>query len=249
MAARALRTSVGETLSAAILSGLSQMRMAKVRAPRMSALLHAVDAGELGLDDAREVIGDLVGLEVVGVEAQVHGRDLVVGRLHVDDRGLGLGREIVADLGDLGLDLGQRGVGVVVELEVDVDGAQALGAGALHVVDALGAGDDPLQGRRDEAAHEVGVRADVGGRDADDGEVAARVLAHVERADRLVTRQQDDEVDDHRQHGPADEEIGEFHGGNGNGSLTGKPAGKRRKSSRAWRRRFGGRGSVAAVAG
>ena len=117
---------------------------------------------------------------------------LVVGRLHVDDGRLGLGRQVVAHLGDLGLDLGQGGVGVVVELEVDVDRAQALGAGGLHEIDALGAGDDPLEGRREESAHEVGVRADIDGRDADDGEVAARILPHVERAQSLRTRQQDD---------------------------------------------------------
>ena len=50
---------------------------------------------------------------------------------------------------------------------------------------------------------------DVGGRHADDRDVAARVLAHAQRADRLEPRDQDDEVDDDRQHRPADEEVGE----------------------------------------
>ena len=173
--------------------------------------LHAVDRRDLGLHDAREVIGDLVGLQHVRVKAQVHRRDLVVGGLDVERRLLGLGRQVVAHLGDLGLDLGQGGVGVVVELEVDVDGAQPLGAGALHVVDALGARDDPFQGRREEAAHEVGVRADVDRLHADDRQIAARILPHVERVDRLVARQQDDEVDDDGQHGPADEQVGDLH--------------------------------------
>ena len=65
--------------------------------------------------------------------------------------------------------------------------------------------------RRDEAAHEIGVRADVDRRNPDDRDVGARVLPDAERADRLEARDQDDQVDDDRQDGPLDEEIGEFH--------------------------------------
>ncbi len=87
----------------------------------------------------------------------------------------------------------------------------ALRARRLHVVDAVGAGDHALERRRDEAAHEVGVRADVDRRHADDGDVAARVLPDAQRADRLQPRDQDDEVDDDREDRPLDEEIGELH--------------------------------------
>ena len=87
----------------------------------------------------------------------------------------------------------------------------ALRARRLHVVDAVGAGDHALERRRDEAAHEVGVRADVHGRDPDDRDVAARILPDAQRADRLQAGDQDDQVDDDRQDRPLDEQIGELH--------------------------------------
>jgi hypothetical protein len=102
-------------------------------------------------------------------------------------------------LRDLGLDLRQRRVGVVVELEVHRDGAHALRARRLHVVDAVGAGDDPLERGGDEAADKIGIRADIDGRDPDDRDVAARILADAERADRLETSQENDQVHDDRE--------------------------------------------------
>ena len=51
--------------------------------------------------------------------------------------------------------------GVEVELEADVDGGEALDALRLDVVDAVGGGDGALERRRDEAAHQIGVGADV----------------------------------------------------------------------------------------
>src|SRR4029078_8983159 len=112
----------------------------------------------------------------------------------------------------LGLNLRQGRVGVVVQVQVHEDRAQRLGAGRLHDVDAVRAGDDALERRRDEAADQVGVGADVGGRDADDGDVAARVLADAERADRLQAGDQDHQVDDDGEDGTFDEEICEAHG-------------------------------------
>ena len=43
------------------------------------------------------------------------------------------------------------------------------------------------------------------------GDVAARILAHAERANRLQAGDQDDQVDDDREDRPLDEEIGETH--------------------------------------
>ena len=60
-------------------------------------------------------------------------------------------------------------------------------------------------------AHEVGAGPDVGGRHADDGDVAARVLAHAQRADRLEPGDQDHQVDDDGEDRPADEDVGELH--------------------------------------
>ena len=83
-----------------------------------------------------------------------------------DHRRLGLGRQVVAHLRDLRLDLRERRVRVVVQLQVHGDRADTLRAGRLQVVDAVGARDDALERRRDESADEVRVRADVGRRHA-----------------------------------------------------------------------------------
>ena len=137
----------------------------RARAENVGAL-HAADRAQLRLHDARQVVGDLVRIEIVRREPEIDRRELVVGRLEVDDRRLRLGRQIVAHLRDLGLDLRQRGVGVVVQLQMHGDRAEPLRARRFHVVDAVGAGDDALERRRDEAAHEVGVGADIRGRHA-----------------------------------------------------------------------------------
>ena len=86
--------------------------------------LHAADGAQLGLHDARQVVGDLVLIEIVRGEAEVHRGELAVRRLQLDDRRFRLGRQIVAHLGDFRLDLGQRGVGVVVQLQVHGDRAR-----------------------------------------------------------------------------------------------------------------------------
>ena len=101
----------------------------------------------------------------------------------------------------------------------------ALRARRLHVVDAVGAGDHALERRGDEAADEIGVRADVGGRDGHDRDVAAGILPHAQRADGLQARNQDHEADDDREDRPLDEHIGELHqlfSGFGVGLLAGR---------------------------
>ena len=150
-------------------------------------------------------------IEIGGREAEIHRRELVVGRFELDDRRFRLRWKVVADLRHFRLNLRQRGVGVVIELQVHGDRAEALSARRFHVVDAVGAGDDPLEGRRDEPAHEIRVRADVQGRDADHGDVAARILPDAEGADRLQARNQDDQVDDDREDRSLDEKVGELH--------------------------------------
>ena len=70
--------------------------------------LHAVDRREARLHDADQVVGDLVALEDRRAEAQVHRRELRVGRLDVDRRDLRLGRQIGAHLVDARADVGER---------------------------------------------------------------------------------------------------------------------------------------------
>ena len=167
--------------------------------------LHAADGAELRLHDARQVVGNLIRIEVCRREAQVDRGELLVCGFQLDLRRLGLRGQIVADLRHLCLNLGQGGVGVVVEPQMHDDRADGLRAGRLHVIDAVGARDDALERRRDEAAHQVCVRADVRRRHAHDRDVAARVLPDAQRADRLQPRDEDDKVDDDREDGTFDE--------------------------------------------
>ena len=102
--------------SAAIRSGFSQIAHREGAVAQDVGALHAADRAEPRLHHAGQVVGDLVLVELVRGEAQVHRRELVVGRLQLDDRRLGLGRQVVAHLRHLGLDLGERRVRVVVEL-------------------------------------------------------------------------------------------------------------------------------------
>src|SRR5439155_21212539 len=121
-------------------------------------------------------------------------------------------------------DLGEGGVRIVVEPQMNGDAAHALGAGGLDVVDAVGAGDDALERRRDKAANQVGIGAHVSGGYLDDRDVAARVLPHGERADGLEPGDQNDQVDDHCQDRPPDEKIRDRHqlsSGLGEGLLPG----------------------------
>ena len=122
----------------------------RARAEDVGAL-HAADGAQLGLDDARQVVGDLVLIEIGGREAEVDRRELVVRRFQLDDRRFRLRRQIVAHLRDLRLNLRERRVGVVIELQVHGNRAEPLRARRFHVVDAVGAGDDALERRRDES--------------------------------------------------------------------------------------------------
>ena len=161
--------------------------------------LHAADGAQFGLHDAGEVVGDLVLVEIGGRKSQVHRGELRVGGLQIDDGNLRVRRKIVADLRYLRLNLSQGRGGVIVDLQVNLNRAQALRAGRLHVVDAVGAGDHALDRRGNESADQVGVRADVYGRDLHHGDVAARILPHAQRANRLQAGDQDHQVDDDRQ--------------------------------------------------
>ena len=122
------------------------------------------------------------------------------------------------------LDLREGRVGVVVELQVHGDGAGALRARRFEIINAVSAGDHALQWRGDESTHQIGVGPNVSGGDADDGNVAARILTHRERADRLQPRDQDDQTDYDGENGSLDEQIGQFHQRSstfGDGSLDG----------------------------
>ena len=174
--------------------------------------LHAADGAQLRLHDAHEVVGDLVLIEIARGEAEVRRGELAVRRLQIDDRRFGLGRKLIANLRDFRLNLRQRRIRVVVQFEVDGDRADALRARRFEKVDAVRSGDGALERRGDEAAHEIGVRADIRGRHLHRGNVAARKLPHGQRADRLQSADENDEVDDDRKDWSFDEKVCDFHG-------------------------------------
>src|SRR4029079_4486214 len=174
--------------------------------------LHAADRRQPRLHHADQIVGDLVVLEQVVREAQVHGGDLRVGRFHLDGRHLRLGGQIGADLIDARADVGQRLRRVEVQLQADVDRRQTQAALRFDVVAAVGGVDGALQRRGDEAAHEVGAGADVDGPHRHGGALQLRVLEHVQAADRLQAGDDDQHADHDRQHGPAPEQVGDLHG-------------------------------------
>ena len=67
--------------------------------------LHSADRAQLGLHHTRQVIGDLVLIEIAGGEPDIHRRELIVCSLKIDDGSFRLRRQVVAYLCHLGLDL------------------------------------------------------------------------------------------------------------------------------------------------
>src|SRR5262249_44068767 len=145
-------------------------------------------------------------------KTEIHGRKLVVRSYQFNDRGLGFRRKIIAHLGYFRLDLRQGRVGVIVEPQMHRNGAHALRAGRLQVIDAVGAGNYALERRGDEPAHQIGIRADIGGRHPYNRYITPRILADAERADRLQARDQDYQANHNGEHRTLDKNIGELHG-------------------------------------
>ena len=131
--------------------------------------------------------------------------------MQVNYRLLGFGRQIVADLSQFRLDLGERRVGVVIKLQVHSDCAEALSARRLHVVDAVGAGDHALQRSRDKPANQVRVGTHVNRRDLHYCNVTAWILPHAQRADGLQAGDQNHQIDHDREDRTLDEKIRKFH--------------------------------------
>ena len=164
------------------------------------------------MDRTHEVVGDFVLLEDAGGETQVGRGKARVGCFHIDHRDLGFGRQVATDLVHLGTDFGERLVGVVVQAQPGLDGREALRARRVDVVDAVRRCDGALERRGDESPHELGICTNVGRGDGDDGVLAARVLANIQRADGLETCHEDDEGHHKGKDRLADEDVGEIHG-------------------------------------
>jgi hypothetical protein len=164
--------------------------------------LHPADRAQLRLNHASQIVCDLVLIEVGGRKAEVHRRKLGISRLQIDDRNLRIGRQIIANLCHFRLDLSQRCSGVVIDLQVNCDRADTLSTCRLHVVDAIGAGNYPLDRGSDKSAHQVSACSDVHGRNLNDGYVAPRILPDAKRANCVQTRNQNHEVNYDRKNRP-----------------------------------------------
>jgi hypothetical protein len=174
--------------------------------------LHAGHRLQLRLHHARQVIGDLVRRQGVAVEADIHGVEGLAD-LHLQRRLQRAGRQLVEHRRDLGVDLGQRLVGIVVEPQRHRDGAHAALAHRIHVVDAVGLGDGVLQRRGDEARDHVRIGAVIDRGDGDDGVFGARILQDRQHEIGAHAEHQDQQADNRCKHRPADEDICKLHDG------------------------------------
>ena len=173
--------------------------------------LHAGHRLQFRLHHAREIIGDLVRRQSIAVEADIHGVDGLAD-LHRQGRLQRAGRQLIEYGSDLGVDLGQRLVGVVVEPQRHRDGADAALADRVHVVDAVGLRDGIFQGRGDEARDHVGIGAVIDRGDGDECVFGARELQDRQRRIGAQAEHQYQKADDRSEHRPADENVGELHG-------------------------------------
>src|SRR6266700_3619728 len=75
----------------------------------------------------------------------------------------------------------------------------------LDVIDSVSCGDGTLEWRCDKSPNEFSIGADINCRYLDRGDVAARILAYVDRPHRLQTGDQDHKANHQRQHRALDE--------------------------------------------
>ena len=173
--------------------------------------LHAVDRIELGFYHAGQVVGDVIGGQRVAVKAHVHG----VGglpHLHAHHRLLRLRRQLVAYRVHLRGDLGQRAVGIVVQLQRGGNRRYAAVGRRRQVVDPLRLGDGRFQRLGDEAGDGGGVGPVVRGGDGDHRVLRLRILVDRKAEQRTQAQHHDQQADHGGQHRPFDEDVGKVHG-------------------------------------
>jgi hypothetical protein len=156
-------------------------------------------------------VSPMVRRQGIAVKADIHGVDGLAD-LHRKRRLQRAGRQLVEHGSDLGVDLGQRLVGVVVEPQRHRDGADAALADRVHVIDAVGLRDGIFQRRGDEARDHVGVGAVIDRRHGDERVFGARELQDRQHRIGPQAEHQYQKAHDGREHRPADEDIGELHG-------------------------------------
>ncbi len=106
---------------------------------------------------------------------------------------------------DLCVHLGQRLVGIVIQLQRHGDHAAAVGAGRGHVIYAVDLGDRIFQRGGDEAGDQIGIGAEIGRAYGDNRILRARELKHRQDAERAQPQHQQGQADDDGQYRPPDE--------------------------------------------
>ena len=164
--------------------------------------LDTIDGRQFRLNHSSQVVRDLIAAQVIGKEAEIHRGELVVRRSNLQHRQLRGGRQLVPNLLNLRLDLCQSRIRIVIQFQVDTDRARPLLAGRLHVVDPIRTGDRLFQGRSQKTSHQIRVRAVVDCRDGDHRQIAPRILANIDAANRLVPGDENNQIDDRRHDRP-----------------------------------------------
>ena len=162
------------------------------------------------LDFAKQIIGDAGCRHGLAEKRDVHQGGRFAGR-RGDDRVAHRIGQYVALAGDLGLNLGKRVVGVVVELHARLDGRLAQRAGRGQEVDALGFGNRLLQRRGHETLDQLGIGAGIGRRNRHRGAFEFGKLPNLELHGRARAHQQNQQADHGRQHRAPNEDIGKAH--------------------------------------
>ena len=173
--------------------------------------LHAFERLQFRLYHTRQIIGDLVRREHFAGKTDVHRVDGLADfdRQH---RLLRARRQLIQHRVDLGIDLGEGLVGIVIQTQVGGDRARAAAAVRYHVVDAVRLGDGIFQRRGNEARDQIRIGTVIRGADRDHRVLRIRILQYRQAGDRAQTEHQNHQADHGRQHRAANKDIGEIHG-------------------------------------
>ena len=109
------------------------------------------------------------------------------------------------------MDLGDRGIRVVIELHVGLDDGAALCTLRHEEVDAFSFGDRLLQWRRDEALDQFAACAGIGRGDGHHRVADLRKFTHLQRGQGPQPDHEDQQADDAREHRAPNKVVGELH--------------------------------------
>ncbi len=151
---------------------------------------NALDGRQQRLHDPGQVVGDRRARQFVAGEPDIHDCGRLTRRFQ-DDRVERLLRHQVFDLLDLGHDVGQRLVRIVIELDVGCDGAGVLCRAGGQIVDPLRGRHSLLDRGRDKALDQIGRGARIGRRDGNRRVEEPRILPDRQRQHAHAADQQD----------------------------------------------------------